>query len=658
MLNEKPRIIILLILSFFLLFKTICLAQIITPKSDSLKLQLPFPGDTTITLQEVNIFSLRNRQFSAGIKTDKMDSSVIGLHVNRSLAELMQFESNLFVKSYGPGNISVTSFRGGSAQHTAVLWDGINLNNPMTGQLDLTTVPGFFLEEVEIQHGGAGALWGSGSVGGTVHLKSSPIKKKSGTSVSFGASAGSFSNFTQNIMCIITQKRKSSTFKIFNASAKNDFENDDSYKKLFYGASVTQKNPTVNQNGVLNENTFHINAKQSATLSLWYQKIDKLRPVSIYDSLNFENQNDRSFRVNSSWKKSTHKILYVIRGAYLNENMRYKDDLRMINSNHQANSFIMEEETKLSFSDRHSILIGINNTYLQLNSTEYDMNSTLNRVALFSSYRFNAFNDKFIFNFSARKEYAFQNNSPLTWSAGIDYRTFDWLLLKAMSSRVFRFPTINDRYWSPGGNAGLLPEDGYGHEIGCKLQFVDKKNKTEFLAEPVLFTRTVKNWIIWLPSGNYWSPQNLMEVWSRGMETSFKLNVKTGKWQSKFSLLTNYILSTNEKSKVENDYSVGKQIIYVPMYSGNGTATLIFRKVSLSIQEQYIRYRYTSTDNTEYLNPYWLTRLVASYELFFKTYCFTVSGSIDNLFNENYQIVRSWQMPFRNYQVGLNLRLD
>ena len=110
------------------------------------------------------------------------------MHVRSSRAA--RNESPIFIKSYGLGSLATTSFRGGSASHTAILWNGFNLGSPMNGQLDLSLVPVSLANNVSIQYGGAGALWGSGAVGGAILLNSEP-EFDQGLTVDAGTAFGS-----------------------------------------------------------------------------------------------------------------------------------------------------------------------------------------------------------------------------------------------------------------------------------------------------------------------------------------------------------------------------------------------------------------------------------------------------------------------------------
>ncbi|MDQ3048949.1 MAG: Plug domain-containing protein, partial [Bacteroidota bacterium] len=127
--------------------------------------QSPDP-DSSLQLNVVEVSGSRQTVFSSGNKTETLDSLLLEKY-NTNLADILINESQIFIKSYGLGSLATTSFRGAGSSHTAVLWNGFNLQSPMNGLLDVSLVPSGFIKNIQIQYGGSGALWGSGAVGGT-----------------------------------------------------------------------------------------------------------------------------------------------------------------------------------------------------------------------------------------------------------------------------------------------------------------------------------------------------------------------------------------------------------------------------------------------------------------------------------------------------------
>ena len=65
-----------------------------------------------------------------------IDSVQMAESANLTFSELLSKHSSIFVKTYGQGSTATVSFRGTAASHTQVQWNGVNINNPMLGQVD------------------------------------------------------------------------------------------------------------------------------------------------------------------------------------------------------------------------------------------------------------------------------------------------------------------------------------------------------------------------------------------------------------------------------------------------------------------------------------------------------------------------------------------
>jgi len=611
--------------------------------------------DSAYKLPEVKITSNRLANFSSGTKVQNVDSASIIQFKQGNLATLLENESPLFIKSYGLGSLAVTSFRGGSAQHTAILWNGFNINSPMYGQFDLSLIPSSFVKNVSIQFGGTSTLWGSGAIGGTIHL-SNDMKFDKGISAEVGASFGSFSAYGQNIRVEIGKPKWVTSLKFFNLSAANNFP--------FYNTQVSdsprqyQRNAELKEYGLLSENQFRLSKRQKINVCFWYQHNDRNIPPIMLQTVNKANQKDVSYRVTSEWQRVGEYATLLARVAYFDEHLLYSDIAYNYESPNRSQTVIAEAESKIRLHKNHLVNIGLNNTYAQAVADGYPNNPMQNRTALFASYRFTSGNEKFSSTVSARQEVVKNKFVPFTYSLGLDYSVLKWLSVKGNASRVYRIPTFNDLYWVPGRNIDLLPESGYCEEAGVLLKLASANSKIIFSSEATVFNRNMDNWILWLPGPGYWSPQNIMKVWSRGTETKSELSVQVSKLKFRLGVITNYVVSTNQKAKTENDASVDKQLIYVPMYSGSGKFSIEYNNLVVTYRQTYTGYRYTSTDNTEYLKPYSIGSVYASYKFSLKKYTATFFAQVNNLFNENYQVLLNRAMPLRNYQAGLSIQFN
>ena len=91
-------------------------------------------------LPEVTIYGKRPMK-EIGVQKTKMDSVVLKENIALSMADVLTFNSSIFVKNYGRATLSTVAFRGTSPSHTQVTWNGMRINNPMLGMTDFSMIP-------------------------------------------------------------------------------------------------------------------------------------------------------------------------------------------------------------------------------------------------------------------------------------------------------------------------------------------------------------------------------------------------------------------------------------------------------------------------------------------------------------------------------------
>jgi iron complex outermembrane receptor protein len=165
-----------------------------------------------------------------------------------------------------------------------------------------------------------------------------------------------------------------------------------------------------------------------------------------------------------------------------------------------------------------------------------------------------------------------------------------------------------------------------------------------------VFSRNIHNQIMWLPGkdGN-WSPVNILQVWSRGLETNTGVSYKINHFKTSVNILTNYILSNS----LPADNNQHLQMPYVPMYSGSAVLFFEYKNWMLRSAYTYTGYRYLSSDNYSYLKPYTLLEIRLARTFTYKKTVLNIFAEINNVLNENYQSITQYGMPLRNYRAGL-----
>ncbi|RZJ30427.1 MAG: TonB-dependent receptor, partial [Flavobacterium sp.] len=195
----------------YLLFCFLLLCQLICAQNDSIN-----------RLDEVEVSDRQLQNFSNTQTVTKLNDSV--LRRNRpSLTALLNYNSTIYFKEYGPGMVSSPSFRGTSAQQTAVIWNGININSQFNGQTDFNTITATDFDNIAIRAGGGSVLYGSSAIGGSIHLNSAlRFGKRFENDVR--AEFGSFNTIGFNYKVTAGTEKFAVQASVSRNSSNNDFE--------------------------------------------------------------------------------------------------------------------------------------------------------------------------------------------------------------------------------------------------------------------------------------------------------------------------------------------------------------------------------------------------------------------------------------------------
>lgn len=229
------------------------------------------------------------------------------------------------------------------------------------------------------------------------------------------------------------------------------------------------------------------------------------------------------------------------------------------------------------------------------------------------------------------------------------------LVVKGSIARNFRYPSLNDLYFLPGGNDSLNCERGFTYDGGIEAGW--DIGRFSVRGEATVYNSKIKDWILWLPTAKgYWTPSNVKQVHSYGFELRGRVSVDLGReWGIRLDGNWSKTRSINQdEPKSWADQSVGKQLVYIPEYSSSITGRLTWKRFTLIYKYNHYSERYTTSSNDGgklgVLTPYYMNDVSLE-----KTFVservgeLSLKFSIYNLFNEKYVSVLSRPMPGRNY---------
>ncbi|MDZ4665186.1 MAG: TonB-dependent receptor [Bacteroidota bacterium] len=601
----------------------------------------------TILLPEVNVKSTKLNSSLTGKKIQKIDSLTLELFKNQTLDVLLSNNTPIFIKNYGPGALQTTTFRGGNASQTAILWNGLNIQNSMLGLTDISNISGSLFNSVEIEYGGSSALWGSGAMGGAVHLNNTHafnkgVYTKLNTLISTIGSRSAFTDVGY------------SNSKISFALKASVIKNKNEY--AFYNDSnvlVKRKDASYEQLSAMPELKWFINNHNTVQAGAWLTK--GIRNIPNFSNIhNKIQQTDESERMNFNWYHSKNRITNNLKVAHFTERLDYLDSISRIDSRSTMQTRIIEDDLYFKWQSNHTLNIGFNYTKNEGLTEYYYGSKFIERYSFITSHRDVFFNSKLTTNAAIRAEHTSSNLNPITYNFGAEYVPFKKLLLKLNAGKVYRIPTLNDLYWTPGGNPSLKPEEGYTAD--GTAEYSTSNGAYNLLVSGSIFYKLISNWIQWVPYGvGYSQPVNLQEVYSRGAETSWQTGYTKDKFNIQLKCITSYVLSTISKTELEGDETLNKQLIYTPRYTINSSLTLIYKTFAISYFNNYIGYRFTASDNSVWLNPYHYSTLRAIYTNRFQKMELGFFGNINNVLNKQIEILANRPIALRYFEIGIQL---
>lgn len=614
---------------------------------------------------------------SKAFSRSQLDTIELKKLQTKSLAELIQSTGPVFVKTYGRGSAATVSFRGTASSHTQVNWNGMNINSPMRGDIDFSLIPVYFVDDMNMLHGGSSLSQTSGGLGGSIQINNQ-ADWNNRIQIKYVQDIESFHTYREFIQFGIGNQSFQSSTRFFHDQSQNDF--------AFYNYGVLpyredqQKNADYEKYGVLQELYYRWENKNQLSLKIWGgQNFRNLPQLMSYEGENrLEYQKDKDLKAILTWKYYSEHSKWEIFSSINQHELHYfrsstETDFENFNSTSNENSSL----NRILFQYKQQEKLNLE-TFADFNYHTVKVQDKISGVS-FNENRFEAYwvgqvnyaiNTKTSVFAILRSEYYDNTFVPIIPAIGFEYELQEGISVFLNGSRNYHKPTLNDLYWVPGGNPDLKPENAWSADLGIKAQFSPggregDLNKIKLNFSLNTYQSIIDNWIIWQPSTSgayYWQAINLKKVWARGIESQFKLHFDFHQnWNLYVSANYTYTRTTNQNAVSSVDESRGKQLIYIPVHSGNFLLNLQFKSWEWSFGNQSIGKRYTNSSNVEsdhevILSSFSLLNTELSYKKDFKKLETKIAFRIENLLDTDYMMILWRPMPGRYYAINLQFK--
>lgn len=670
-------------------------------------------------MHELSVTAHR-RLSDTGVQRTTLDTLVLHQNVALSMSDVLTRHSSLFIKSYGRATESTAEFRGTSPSHTQVLWNGLKINSPMLGTVDFSTIPAYFVDEASLLHGASSLIVTGGGLGGAVDLATRPTRDP-GYTLHYIQGIGSYNTCDQFLRFTYGGPRWSSSTRVAYGTSKNNFRYTNYDKKVDErdadGNIVRSYHPTErNRSGYFHD----LNVMQEAYcntdhagrfgLAAWFTHSLRGLPflsVTYRDDNDFRNEHlQNALRTAFSWQRalgpqwsldtrlgytyqdiaydyyttrpaasSASSVAAALPEVALDASPAGKNVITASQSYSQQ-AFL---QAKADYAPAPDWLLTANLslTYNHVRSQDrspFHIGDNYNRGRMESALSLSAKyrpTKRLALSVILREELYASDLVPVIPALFGEYKILDFLIFKCSIARNYRYPTMDDLYFKPGGNPDLRPERGFTYDGGLEFNLLPStagmgtgERLFSLHANLSAFDSYITDWILWTPNAKgYWQPANLKRVHNYGTEISLNGDLRLPHtWQLSLTANYAYTPSLNQSEDLdEADSSYGKQLVYVPLHSANLSARLQWRQWALVYQWHAYSERFTTTSNevtriTGRLKPYYMSDLTLEKQFRWRHLHASVKGVVYNLLDSEYVTVLSRPMAGRHFEIFLEIK--
>ena len=652
--------------------------------------------ERTVAIREITVVGHRPMK-EIGVQQTKLDSVALKENIALSMADVLTFNTSIFVKSYGRATLSTVAFRGTSPSHTQVTWNGMKINNPMLGMTDFSMIPSYFIDDASLLHGTSSVSETGGGLGGAVKLMSRPAENR-GFGVQYIQGIGSFKTFDEFLRLTYGDDHWQISTRAVYSSSPNDYKyrNHDKKENIYdddmniigqYYPVERNRSGSYKDLHILQEVYYNTRNGDRFGLNAWYINSNRELPMLTVDhgaATDFDNrQRENTFRGVLSWDHLRSNWKVAAKGGYIYTWMAYdySRDLgngtmaQMTRSRSKINTlygqvdgeyyigrkwlftanlsahqhFVESRDKSVLLQQGGTGIVGYRQARIELSGAVSAKWRPVDRFGMSVVLREDMFGVKW---------------TPIIPALFIDgvLSKRGNIVAKASLSRNYRVPTLNDLYFLPGGNPDLKSESGWTYDAGVSFA-VGKSGVYSLSGSANWFESFIKDWIIWLPTTKgFFSPDNIKDVHAYGVELKADLTVNLAKeWQLGLDGTLSWTPSINNgEPRTPADQSVGKQLPYVPEYSSSVNGRLSWRRWSFMYKWCYYSERYTMSSNDISLSgklpKYFMSNISLERTIDMRWAEWSLKGVINNLFNEEYISVLSRPMPGINFEIFIGIR--
>lgn len=673
----------------FATFWFLLLSCVFAPDAAVLPLPDSYSGefaDSVVSIGEVSVVGKKEHVI---IKPQSLSGADLERLNSLSVADALRYFSGVQIKDYGGiGGIKTVNIRSMGTNHVGVFYNGMQLGNAQNGQVDLGRYSLDNVEAISLYNGQKSDIFQSAkdfSSSSAIYITTKQPRFKSGERFHFTGQfrTGSFGLVNPSVLWEYKLADKvyfSANAEYTNANGRYRFR----YKRLQLDGSVAYDTTAVRKNGDVE--AFRAEASLYGfvpdgkwSINGYFYTSDRGIPGAIVNNVfrHGERQWDKAaFGQGAFVKKFSDLYEIKISGKFAWDYSNFlRDDPKelYLNNHYYQQEVYLSAANLFNIAEWWKISASVDGQMNKMNADLVDFAYPVRWTELVSvatsfdfekiSFQANLLGTFIQENTRSRKIYtASPNRRELSPAVFFSYRPFGngEFSINGFFKRIFRMPTFNDLYYTEIGNANLRPEKTCQYDLGVTY---DKEFSHPFFDAVSLkidgYYNEVTDKIIAYPTGQQfrWTMLNLGKVRIGGADVTAHLaaHVKN----AKFGLNLQYTYQKACDYTDREDTFYGDQIPYTPLHSGSVSFFSGWRGWELGYCFIYTGERYNEQENTRYnYEQPWYTHDMSLSKIFrVKSFDLKITGELNNIFNQAYEVIHNYPMPGRNFKVSLKVML-
>jgi iron complex outermembrane receptor protein len=620
---------------------------------------IPSGGQDTFSEDTINISAITVTAPAATrlspFTVSRIEPEIVSRYKGSDLAAMLQETSMLYVKRYGNHGLSSVSVRGMSGSHTLVTWNGLPLNAPGNGYSDFTIIPVMAFTSVKIISGGSDLEDVAGYIGGKVELASEP-EYDTGKMASLSVNAGSYGDLSSSGAICFSGAKTYIRISSWGGKARNNFRfiNENAPGGP---APDRRSNASFSSGGIISDLAFRTGLTR-VSAHLWYNDSDRELPgpVTTVQQDFGERQTDRSIRgvVKLTSSKGRFSI-GLLTGATQDRNIYFN---QLPSNNGDNNSATLNARVRLGYniSQKSVVTLFAGEAVEKARALSFEGEKKREILSVSLVARSNPVPALNLLLEVRQMAVTDMKVSPeLTAGAVLRLSPRGENLLRASVSHNVKLPNLNDMYWIPGGNPGLIPEKSIGGETSWSYLKTNQQG-TKNTLDITFHASRANDMIQWIPGqSGLWNAVNLRTVIITGAEARAATVRNIGIWNLTGCLNYAFTRSVIAGSEIFNDRSVGSQLVYAPLHHANLNLAASSEWFFAGFASAWESRRFTTSDNSEWLQAAFMADASAGAIIPAGKVTIKSEIKLNNIFNIPGESVRNYPMPLRTVNLKLTL---